>query len=69
MGGQYDPVQGFEFVTAHQAVHPIATMRRVLGVPPSGYYTWREPPRSIRARADVRLSAEIQAIHRESRGT
>jgi len=56
-------------VTAHQAVHPIATMCRVLGVSPSGYYAWRERPLSRRARADVKLSAEIQAIHRESRGT
>ena len=56
-------------MTAHQAVHPIATMCRVLGVSPSGYYAWRERPLSQRARADVKLSAEIQAIHRESRGT
>src|SRR5439155_6237153 len=68
-GDQYDPGQGFEFVTAHQAVHPIATMCRVLGVSPSGYYAWRERPLSRRARADVKLSAEIQAIHRASRGT
>ena len=56
-------------MTAHQAVHPIATMCRVLGVSPSGYYAWRERPLSTRARVDVKLSAEIQAIHRESRGT
>ena len=56
-------------MTAHQAVHPVATMCRVLGVSPSGYYAWRERPLSPRARADVKLSAEIQAIHRESRGT
>ena len=56
-------------MTAHQAAHPIATMCRVLGVSPSGYYAWRKRPLSIRARADVKLSAELQAIHRESRGT
>jgi putative transposase len=44
-------------------------MCRVLGVSPSGYSAWRERPLSPRARADVKLSAEIQAIHRESRGT
>jgi len=48
-------------VTAHQAVHQVATMCRVLGVSPSGYYAWRERPLSRRARADVKLSAEIQA--------
>jgi putative transposase len=56
-------------VTAHQAFHPVATMCRVLGVSPSGYYAWRKRPLSVRARADVELTAEIQAIHRESRGT
>ena len=56
-------------MTAHQAVHPIATMCRVLGVSPSGYYAWRERPLSKRVRADVTLGAEIHAIHRESRGT
>jgi putative transposase len=44
-------------------------MCRVLGVSPSGFYAWRKRPLSARARADVELSAEIEAIHRESRGT
>ena len=56
-------------MTAHQPVHPTATMCRVLGVSPSGYYAWRQRPLSRRARADVTLSAEIAAIHRASRGT
>jgi putative transposase len=56
-------------VTAHQAFHHVATTCRVLGVSPSGYYAWRKRPLSARARADVELTAEIQAIHRESRGT
>ncbi len=28
-------------MSAHQAEFPIATMARVLGVSPSGYYAWR----------------------------
>src|SRR5207245_11363577 len=68
-GDQYDPVQGFEFVTAHQAVHQVATMCRVLGVSPSGYYAWRKRPLSTRARTDVELTAQIDAIHRMSRGS
>jgi putative transposase len=56
-------------VTPHQAEHRVATMCRVLGVSPSGYYAWRKRPLSMRARADVALSAQIAAIHRESRGT
>jgi pyruvate/2-oxoglutarate dehydrogenase complex dihydrolipoamide dehydrogenase (E3) component len=55
-------------VTAHQAFHAVATMCRVLGVSPSGYYAWRKRPLSARARADLELSARIAAIHRESRG-
>ena len=53
-------------MTAHQAFHPVAVMCRTLGVSPSGYYAWRKRPLSIRARTDVKLSAEIAAIHRES---
>ena len=56
-------------MTAHQAVHRVATMCRVLGVSPSGHYAWRKRPLSARARAEVELSAEIHAIHRESHGT
>ena len=56
-------------MTAHQAFHPVAGLCRVLGVSPSGYFAWRKRPLSARARADVEFAAEIEAIHRESRGT
>ena len=56
-------------MTAHRATHRLATRCRVLGVSPSGYYAWRRRPLSPRARADVTLSAQIQAIHTRSRGT
>jgi hypothetical protein len=56
-------------VTAHQAFHPIATMCRVLEVSPSGYYAWHKRPLSTRARADLELTAQIEAIHRDSRWT
>jgi len=56
-------------VTAHQAVHCVTTMCRVLGVSPSGYYAWRKRPLSPRARAAVELTAQIEAAHRDSRGT
>jgi len=56
-------------VTAHQAFHHVAAMCRTLDVSPSGYYAWRKRPLSARARADVELTAQIQVIHRESRGT
>ena len=56
-------------MTAHQAVHRVATMCRVLGVSPSGYYAWRKRPMAARTRADVELTAHIDAIHHASRGT
>ena len=56
-------------MTAHQALHPVATLCRTLGVSPSGYYAWGKRPLSLRARADVELSALIAGIHGASRGT
>jgi putative transposase len=44
-------------------------MCRVLGVSPSGYYAWRKRPMAARMRADVELTAHIDAIQRASRGT
>ena len=54
-------------MTAHQAVHPVAALCRTLGVSPSGYYAWRKRPLSPRARADVEVTAQIEAVHRDSR--
>ena len=54
---------------AHQALHPIAMLCRVLGVSASGYYAWVVRPVSARATADATLSAQIRAIHERSRGT
>ena len=54
---------------AHQAEHPVATMCRVLGVSPSGYYAWRHREPSERCRRDRELTERIEAIHEASRGT
>ena len=54
---------------AHQAKHRIATMSRVLGVSPSGYYAWCSRPASARAQMDASLLDQIRAIHDRSRGT
>lgn len=53
----------------NQAVHRVATMCRVLGVSPSGFYGWRWRPPAARAQADAGLSEKIRAIHERSRGT
>ena len=52
-----------------QAAHDVATMCRVLGVSPSGYYAWRHRPPSARARTDQALLEQIRAIHAQSRQT
>jgi len=56
-------------VKAHQAVHKIATMCRVLGVSPSGYHAWRKRPPSKRAVANAALLQEVEVVHQKSRGT
>ena len=53
----------------HQAAHPIATMCRVLGVSPSGYYAWQQRAPSARAQQDAELTMKLHTIHLESRGT
>jgi putative transposase len=56
-------------VSENQAEFPIATMCRILGVSPSGYYAWTKRQPSRRARTDAALVAEIRAAHEASRGT
>jgi putative transposase len=52
-----------------KAVYHIATLCRVLGVSPSGYYAWCDRPPSARTQADQALLVQIHAIHERSRGT
>ena len=54
---------------ANQAMHRIATMGRMLGVSPSGYYAWHKRPPSARARSDAALLERIRTIHEKSRAT
>jgi putative transposase len=56
-------------VRANQGLYLVATMCRVLGVSSSGYYMWQRRGRCARACRDETLSAEIQTIHKRSRGT
>jgi putative transposase len=50
-------------------MHGIATMCRVLGVSPGGYYARLARPPSARARVDAELRTRIADIHRCSRAT
>jgi putative transposase len=56
-------------MSANQAVFPIATMARVLGVSTAGYYAWRRRAPPARAKADAALLKRIRTVHAVSRGT
>ena len=56
-------------MSANQATYQIATMCRMLGVSPSGYYACRTREPSARSKRDAQLKARIEAIHSWSRGT
>lgn len=49
--------------------YPIRIMTRALNVSAAGYYAWRDRPESTRAIENRTLTAEIRAIHRQSRET
>lgn len=53
----------------HQAVFPVATLCRVLGLSPSGFYAWQRRGLSARAKRDVALTAQITGFHAGSDGT
>ncbi|MBL0218956.1 MAG: IS3 family transposase [Myxococcales bacterium] len=62
-------LEAFGFVKAHQAVHAISTMCRVLEVSRSGYYAWLHRGPSERAKQDAKLTVEIHRSFEASRGT
>jgi putative transposase len=59
----------YRFVEREKASHPVTTMCRMLGVSPSGYFSWRRRPPSDRGLADEALTVEIRRAHALSRGT
>lgn len=58
----------FDFIAAKEVAFPVATMCRVLGVSPSGYYASKSRPPSKRVADDARVAAEVAAAHKASRG-
>jgi putative transposase len=56
-------------MSANQAMFPIATMARVLGVSEAGYHAWRHRPPSAHAIADAALLKQVRTVHASSRET
>ena len=56
-------------MSANQAVFPVATMARALGVSKAGYYAWLHRPPSAHAVAGNALLKRIRTIHATSRQT
>jgi putative transposase len=53
----------------HVDLFPVRVMCRVLGVSPSGYYSWRRRPPSRRSQQNQRLLGQIRMVHQQSRQT
>lgn len=56
-------------MSENQVTYPVATMCRLLGVFPSGYYAWRTRGPSDRDLSDEWLLARIRHHHERSDGT
>lgn len=56
-------------MSANQAKYPVTMLCRLLQVSKSGFYAGQGRGLSARARSDIRLTAQIEAIHRASHGT
>ncbi len=55
-------------MSTNQALFPVASMARVLGVSTAGYYAWRNRPPSVHARADADLLKRVRTVHAMSYG-
>ncbi len=60
---RHDTVLIFRFMSTNQALFPIASMARVLGVSAAGYYAWRDHTHSSHAQADAVLLKRLRTIH------
>ncbi|MEO0960176.1 MAG: IS3 family transposase [Pseudomonadota bacterium] len=67
-GEQLEPDEGFRFVKANQADHPVAVMCRVLDLSRSGFYAWCEREPSAHDLRDEVLLVAIREEHLASMG-
>jgi putative transposase len=58
----------FAFIRDHDRQFPVDLMCQVLDVSRSGYYAWRDRPRSQQAQREAELVEQIREIHTASRG-
>lgn len=54
-------------MSTNQALFPIASMARVLGVSTAGYYAWHNRPPSTHAQVDAALLKQVRTVHASSR--
>jgi transposase InsO family protein len=59
----------FEFISAQKACFPVEFMCEQLEVSRSGFYAWSQRPESAHQQEDQALAAEVEKVHRDSRGT
>src|SRR5258708_33340254 len=65
-----DPMNVYAFIAAERAAaHHVTTACGLLEVSTSAYYQWSRHIPSPRERSDAGLGAQIERIHRDSRGT
>ncbi len=50
----------YTFTRDHEQQHAVRTLRQVLKVYRSGYYAWKQQPRSVRSLENQRLTCQIK---------
>lgn len=58
----------YALIHRHEGQHPVALMCRVLTLSRSGYYDWRGRLPSDRAKANVRLAADVHRVYAANKG-
>jgi len=59
----------YQFIADHEQQYGVKRMCRVLGVPRSGYYAWKERPISAREQANAELLVKVRQAFYHSRCT